>query len=255
MSRRARAAVAAGALVLTLASCAGGTTAASGREILVFAAASLTEPFSQIGRAFEEANDRITVRFNFGPSDGLATGIVNGAPADVFASASPAWMDAIDPDPGTVDRADFARNRLTVVVPRDNAAGIRSFADLAKPGVKLVLAAPAVPAGAYARRAMANAGLEAASRNVVSNEEDVKSVLQKVVLGEADAGIVYVTDVTPDLTDALAAVAIPDAVNVTASYPIAAVRTSRDLDAARRFVAYVLGAGRAILRTSGFLAP
>ncbi len=223
----------------------------------MFAAASLAESFSTIGDAFEREHAGVTVRFNFGPSDGLATGInANaGGRADVFASASPRWMDAVSAQTGVSDRAVFARNRLVVLVPKDNPAGIASLADLAEPGVKLVLAAPEVPVGGYAREALKRAHLEAAEKNVVSNEEDVKGVVQKVVLGEADAGIVYATDVTPAVGPTVSSIAIPDDVNVIASYPIAVVAGTKHEATARSFVAYVLGPGQTILRSAGFLEP
>ncbi|MGH2727527.1 MAG: molybdate ABC transporter substrate-binding protein [Actinomycetota bacterium] len=233
----------------------GGRGAQSHEVLLVFAAASLTESFTDIGRAFERRQENVVVQFSWGPSDGLANGIQGGGPADVFASASPTWMDAVAATPGVLERDVFARNRLTIIVPKDNPAGIASIADLAKPGVKLVLAAPDVPAGNYARDALKKAGLEAAERNVVSNEEDVKGVVQKVLLGEADAGIVYATDVTEAVVFKISAVGIPEPVNVIASYPIAVVRGTKHERSAREFVAFVLGDGQDILRAAGFLAP
>jgi molybdate transport system substrate-binding protein len=225
--------------------------------LTVLAAASLTEAFGRIGAEFENAHDGVTVRFSFGPSDGLAKEIEAGSPADVFASASPAWMDAVEMDPGVEHRVDFARNRLTIVTPLDNPAHIRSVNDLARPGVKLVIAAEGVPAGDYARAVFDNAGIgEAALANVVSNEEDVKGVLQKVLLGEADAGIVYVTDVTRDIQPKLTEVTIPDDVNVIATYPIAVVSGSDHAALAARFVRDVSStAGRRILASFGFLPP
>lgn len=227
------------------------------QELLVLAAASLTEAFSQIGADFERAHPGVHVGFSFGPSDGLATQIKEGAPADVFASASPKWMDAVTMDgPGVTDRADFARNSLVVITPADNPASIRAVPDLARPGVKLVVAAEGVPIGDYSRRVLAQAGvLEAATGNIVSNEEDVKGVVQKILLGEGDAGLVYRTDVTPAVAPKVALVEIPEALNVAASYPIAVVADSAHLELARAFVAYVLGDGQEVLRRLGFQAP
>jgi molybdate transport system substrate-binding protein len=229
----------------------------STRTLTVLAAASLTEAFGRIGAEFETAHDGVTVRFSFGPSDGLAKQIEAGSPADVFASASPSCMDAVEKDPGVEHRVDFARNRLTIVTPLDNPAHIRSVSDLARPGVKLVIAAEGVPAGDYARTVFENAGIaEAALANVVSNEEDVKGVLQKVLLGEADAGIVYVTDVTRDIQPKLTEVTIPDDVNVIATYPIAVVSGSDHAALAARFVRDVSSAaGRRVLASFGFLPP
>jgi molybdate transport system substrate-binding protein len=229
-----------------------------GGEVLVFAASSLTEAFGEMGRRFEEAHPSATIRFVFGPSDALAAQINNGAPADVFASASEAWMEAVgDQEPGVSDEAAFARNRLVVITPPDNPAGIATLEDLGEPGVKLVLAGEDVPAGDYAREALDGAGVaEGAAANVVSNEEDVKAVVQKIVLGEADAGIVYVTDVTADVESSLRAVSIPRAYNVIATYPIAVVANTEHGGVASSFVAYVRSpGGRDVLRSYGFLPP
>jgi molybdate transport system substrate-binding protein len=224
------------------------------RGLTVAAAASLTAAFTQIGRSFEERNVGVTVSFSFGPSDGLATLINEGAPVDVFASASPRWMDVVEADgPGVTGRAEFARNELAIIVPEDNPENIRAIDDLTRTGVQLVLAAEGVPAGDYARQIITNAGIgEAAMRNVVSNEEDVKSVVTKVLTGEADAGIAYATDVTPNLEGRVTLIAIPDDVNVIATYPIAVVSGSREADLAQGFVDYVLGDGQRILAEHGF---
>jgi molybdate transport system substrate-binding protein len=193
------------------------------------------------------------VTFNFGPSDGLAGQIVEGAPVDVFAAASPTWMDAVAEGPGVRGRADFARNRLAVLIPSDDPAGIEGLTDLADDGVKLVLAAEGVPAGDYAREILQRAGIaEAALANVVSNEKDVGAVVTKVLSGDADAAIAYVTDVTPDIADRIRIVAIPDEDNVIATYPIAVVAGSPQADLAQRFVDYVLGDGQRILARYGF---
>jgi molybdate transport system substrate-binding protein len=253
-----RAIVGLACLAMVLTACGSDSGAGSERsEITVLAAASLTAAFTKIGMDFEWDNPNATVRFSFGPSDGLATQILEGAPADVFAPASPKYMDQVQSEgPGVTGRADFARNKLAVIVPSDNPAHIASLDELAKPGVKLVLAAVGVPAGDYAREILANAGIQKeALANVVSNEEDVKGVVQKVLLGEADAGIVYRTDVTPDIASKVRGIAIPDAVNVIATYPIAVVGGSRNASAAEAFVRYVTGPGQATLRSFGFLPP
>jgi molybdate transport system substrate-binding protein len=224
------------------------------RTLTVFGAASLTDAFTAIADAFEAEHDGVEIRLSFGPSDGLATQIQQGAPADVFASASPRWMDAVADDPGVSARADFAHNLLVVITPRDDASGIGSLEDLGRTGVKLVLAAEGVPAGDYARELLAKTGIgDGALANVVSNEDDVKGVVQKVALGEADAGIVYRTDVTGAGAEELRVVEVPDEVNVIATYPIAAVGEADEL--ARAFVAYVLGPGQDTLRAAGFLPP
>ncbi len=243
---------------------AGGSSGASGSrsaaqeaELVVSAASSLTAAFTDIGAAFQDANPGVTVTFNFGPSDGLAGQINEGAPVDVFASASPTWMDSVQDDgPGVTGRADFARNRLAIIVPVDNPAEIEGLDDLTGDGVNLVIAAEGVPAGDYARQIFDNAGIsKAALANVVSNEEDVKAVITKVLSGDADAGIGYVTDVTPDVADQIMLIEIPDEVNVIATYPIAVVNGSEEADLAQRFVDYVLGDGQQTLAEYGFLPP
>jgi molybdate transport system substrate-binding protein len=244
---------------LAVLACAALATAACGggeeRGITVSAASSLTDAFTEIGAAFEQANRGVTVTFNFGPSDGLATQINDRAPVDVFASASPAWMDAVqDVGPGVSGRSDFASNQLAIIVPAGGPAAIDEIDDLARDGVQLVIAAEGVPAGDYAREALERAGiLEGALDNVVSNAEDVRAVVTAVASGEADAGIVYATDVTSDVADRVSLVEIPDDVNITATYPIAVVTGSEEADLAQRFVDYVLGDGQRILAEHRFL--
>ena len=227
-------------------------------EITVLAAASLTEALPAVAGQFNQENPNVTVTFSFGPSDGLAQQIDGGAPVSVFASASPTWMDDVEKNgPGISDRSDFARNKLTIITPADNPAGIASIADLAKPGVQLVLAAKGVPVGDYAREALKNAGVaKAALANVVSNAEDVKGVVQSVVQGDADAGIVYLTDVTTEVKPDVTQIKIPDAVNVIGTYPIGVVTGGPNADAAADFVAFVVShAGQTVLRSFGFLPP
>jgi molybdate transport system substrate-binding protein len=233
----------------------GGGGSTEEAELTVSAAASLTDAFTDLGVAFEIDNPGVTVTFNFGPSDGLATQINEGAPVDVFASASGTWMDAVeDEGPGVTGRTDFAKNRLAIIVPTGDPAGIQGIDDLANDDVKLVLAAEGVPAGDYAREILDNAGIaDAALANVVSNEEDVRAVVTKVVSGDADAGVVYVTDVTSDLGGDVETIEIPDDINVIATYPIAVVTGSQEADLAQRFVDHVLGRGQQTLADHGFL--
>ena len=235
----------------------GDTASAQGGDLTISAASSLIDAFTEIGRAFETANPGTAVTFNFGPSDGLAAQIDQGAPVDVFASASPTWMDSVQDDgPGVTDRADFAQNRLAIIVPVDNPAGIKNLDDLTEDHVQLVLAAEGVPAGDYAREMLREAGIyEAALANVVSNEEDVRAVITKLIAGDADAGIGYVTDVTPAVSDRVTLIPIPDAVNVIATYPIAAVNGTQEVDLAKGFVDFVLGDGQRTLAEYGFLPP
>ena len=224
-------------------------------ELTVFAASSLTAVFQDaIGPAFEDANPGVTVSFNVGASDALAGQIQSEGTADVFASASGTWMDEVEKDPGVSDRTDFAMNRLVIITPPDNPADIQSVDDLATPGVQLVLAAEGVPVGDYAREALDNAGiLEGALDNVVSNEEDNASVVGKITASEADAAIVYTSDVSDAAGNDVNAVTIPEDVNVIATYPIAVVEGALNAAVAADFVAYVASSdGQATLKEYGF---
>ena len=224
-------------------------------ELTVFAASSLTAVFQDaIGPAFEDANPGVTVAFNVGASDALAGQIQSEGTADVFASASGTWMDEVEKDPGVSGRTDFVMNRLVIITPPDNPADIQSIDDLATPGVQLVLAAEGVPVGDYAREALDNAGiLDEALANVVSNEEDNASVVAKITANEADAAIVYTSDVSDAAGNDVNAVTIPKDVNVIAPYPIAVVEGAPNTDVAADFVAYVVGSeGQASLKEYGF---
>jgi len=241
-------------LGLVAAACSGtsSTGSAATSTLTVFAASSLTAAFNQIGPDFTAANPGITVTFNFGSSTDLAAQIQSEGTADVFASASGIAMDSVEGDPGVTDRSVFATNRLVVITPPDDPAGIASIADLAKSGVQLVLAAKGVPVGDYARQALTSARiLQAAMQNVVSNEDDDASVVAKVTSGEADAGIVYTSDVVA-AGNAVRSVTIPPAVNVVASYPIAVVGSTQS-QAGTSFLDYVMGSkGQATLKDFGF---
>jgi molybdate transport system substrate-binding protein len=221
--------------------------------ITVAAAASLSSVFPTIASAFERTHPGEHIRFTFGGSNMLALQIQAGAPVDVFVSAAPRWIDVIAKDPGVADRAVLARNRLVVIVPRDNPDHISRFSDLARGRVRLVLAAQGVPAGDYAREALVRAGLRRALSNVVSNEQDVEGVVQKIVSGDADAGIVYKTDVTPPVAADVREIDLPMAVQVVAVYEIAVLHGTHDDAAARAFEAYVLGPGQDALARAGFL--
>jgi molybdate transport system substrate-binding protein len=204
--------------------------------ITVFAAASLTEAFTLLGKVFEERAPGWRVTFNFAGSQQLALQIEHGAPADVFASADQRWMTYLQQRGRIAGAApEFARNRLVIIVPRANPAKIGQLQDLARPGVKFVIEADAVPAGRYMREALAKLarapgfGPDFAQRvmqNVVSEEDNVKTVVAKVQLGEADAGAVYRSDVTPTVSDKVVILDIPDPYNVIASYPFAVVKGS-----------------------------
>lgn len=264
-------------LALILAACGGspaspaapaaGTslTAAPAGELTVFAAASLGDAFKAMSEPFAAANGGATLIFNFAGSDALATQISQGAPADVFASANTKQMQVVigaGGVPGGAERV-FARNRLVLVYPEENPAGLRSLRDLARPGLKLVLANPSVPAGAYALEFLAKASRQpeytaayspTVLLNVVSYEENVKAVLGKVTLGEADAGIVYATDAAAVADGSIGTLEIPDALNAIAAYPIAATAGAAQPGLAQRFVDFVLSpAGQQILAARGFL--
>ncbi len=224
-----------------------GVPAAAGTpRITVYAASSLTEVFPQIDAR---------PHYSFAGSDELALQIGEGAPADVFAAASSRYPEDLYRR-GLVEKPrTFALNRLVLIVPTSNPAHIGSVFDLRRPGVRLVLGAASVPVGKYARQVLARLGLDAALHNVVSEERDVKGVVAKVVLGEADAGLVYVTDVKP-VAGKVRAIAVPARGQPTVRYEIAVVRSSRHRAAARSFIARVLGeVGRGRLRAAGFLAP
>ena len=223
-------------------------------DVTVFAAASLTDAFTELGAAFEDAHPDTTVTFNFAGSQQLATQITaGGAPADVFASANTTQMDVVAAA-GLLagDPSVFARNRLEIVVEPGNPADVTTLADLGRDDVTVVLAAEEVPAGQYAREALDAAGI---SVRPVSLETDVRAVLTKVSLGEADAGIVYTSDVAA-ADDRVEGVAIPDEDNVIAAYPIADLRDAPNARAARAFVAMVSSeeAGKT-LEAYGFDAP
>lgn len=234
------------ALLLTAALALAVPANAGTARIVVFAAASLTEAFPRIDAR---------ARYSFGGSDQLALQIRQGVPADVFASASPKYTQDLFAR-GLVERPrTFALNRLVVIVPRSNPAGIASVRDLARHGVRLVLASPSVPIGRYARQVLARLGLTAALGNVVSDEQDVKGVVAKVALAEADAGIVYRTDVRA-VAGKVRAVPIPARGQPVVRYEIAVVKASRHVAAARAFLVRVLGeVGRGHLAAAGFLLP
>jgi molybdate transport system substrate-binding protein len=219
-------------------------------EIKVFAAASLTAAFNQLGERYTAANNGTKVTFNFAGSQALATQIQQGAPADVFASADLPNMDKVKDLVG--EPRVFASNQLQIVVEQGNPMGVKTLDDLARSDLKVVLAAPDVPAGKYAKQALAKAGVTV---KPVSQEDNVKAVVTKVSLGEADAGIVYVTDVTAG-GDKVEGVDIPKEQNVTATYPIAVVEASTHQSQAQAFMDLALSdQGQQVLKSYGFLPP
>jgi molybdate transport system substrate-binding protein len=221
-------------------------------NITVFAAASLTESFTELGKQFESANPGTKVTFSFGASSGLAQQINSGAPADVFASASPRNMDQVVDVGGASNPKVFATNKMEIATPPNNPAQIASVNDLAKSSVKTALCQPQVPCGSVAQQVFTNAKITV---KPVTLEPDVKSVLTKVQLGEVDAGMVYVTDVKA-AGEKVKGVEISDDVNASTDYPIAALTKSGNAAVASAFVDLVLSpAGQGVLTAAGFQAP
>jgi molybdate transport system substrate-binding protein len=241
------------------------TNAVEPKTMTVLAAASLTESFTELGKLFEVQNPGVKVSFSFSGSQQLAQQLDQGVDADVFASASPKYMDAavqskrVNPNAAKT----FVQNRLVVIYPKANPAGLAQLKDLAKPGLKLDLADKSVPVGQYALdfldKAIKVPGYDPqfkndVLKNVVSYEDNVKSVVTKVSLGEADAGIVYVTDITASLAQKIEKLDIPDALNTVAIYPIAPISDSKNPNLAQAFVVLVLSPqGQAVLAKSGFI--
>ena len=253
---RTRLAAVVAVAALVLAACGGNDNTSSGgssgsaNEVKVFAAASLTAAFNELGQQYTSANGGTKVTFNFAGSQALATQIQQGAPADVFASADTTNLDKVRDLVG--DPQVFASNLLQIVVEQGNPKGVKGLDDLANPDLKVVLAAPDVPAGKYAAEILGKAGVTV---KPVSQEDNVKAVVTKVSLGEADAGIVYVTDVTVG-GGKVEGVDIPKDQNVVATYPIATVKASKAPDKAQAFMDLVRSAeGQQVLNRYGFLPP
>jgi molybdate transport system substrate-binding protein len=241
-------------LVLPLAACGGDDDSGDDTTtITVYAASSLTATFGEIGTKFEAAHDGVKVDFNFGGSSDLVTQIQEGAPADVFASADTANMDKlVGDDLAGADPQDFASNTLEIAVPPGNPAGITSFQDLAKKGLNLVVCAPEVPCGAATQTMADDVGV---TLHPVSEEQSVTDVLAKVTSGEADAGVVYVTDVQA-AGDDIDGVTFPESDSVVNTYPIAPVEGSDESDLAQEFVDLVLSdTGQKVLADAGFGQP
>ena len=238
----------------------GSSTTASGAAaskltgaLNVFAAASLTSAFDSEQTTLKSSHPGLSLSYDFAGSQTLITQIQQGAPADVFASADSSHMDTLVKAGLVETPKTFAKNLLEIAVAPGNPKHITDLADLEKPGITLVLADVSVPAGKYARQAFTKAGLPAPKP--VSNELDVKSTLAKVTLGEADAVVVYVSDVKA-AGNAVSGVAIPASQNVLATYPIAALKSSKNLAAAEAFVDEIAtGSGQQALAAAGFLPP
>jgi molybdate transport system substrate-binding protein len=240
-------------LILPLAACGSRNDSSDGDTIMVFAAASLKNTFTAIGAQFKTDNPGVSAEFNFAGSSDLVTQLTQGAQADVFASADTKNMDKataaglLDGNP-----VNFASNMLTIAVAPGNPKQIRSFQDLTKPGVSVVVCAPPVPCGSATQKVEQAVAVTLAP---VSEESSVTDVLNKVTTGEADAGLVYVTDVRA-AGDKVAAVPFAEAAGAVNTYPIAALTTSKDAELARKFIAAVTGeVGQKTLIAAGFAKP
>jgi molybdate transport system substrate-binding protein len=248
------------AAALLLAACGGGNAPSTAggapnsqpqaRDLTVFAATSLTETFTELKSQFETDNPGVTVKYNFGASSDLAQQIVQGAPADVFASASDATMKTVtDAGAAAGSPAEFASNVLAIATPPGNPKGITGFADLAKPDLKVVVCAPQVPCGAAEQKIEQATGTKLSP---VSQEPDVKSTLSKVSSGDADAGLVYKTDVN-SAGNTVQGIDFPEAQKAVTNYPIAVLKSAPQADLASRFQAMVTGdAGKKALQAVGF---
>ena len=251
--------IAAGLAAVVVAGCSSSSSStpstsssSSTGTITVFAAASLMETFTKIGKQFEAAHKGDTVKFSFGPSSGLATQITSGAPADVFASASPTTMDTVVKAGDAANPQTFAKNTMEVAVPPNNPAHVTSVNDLAKSSVKVALCQPQVPCGVVAAQVFKNAAITV---KPVTLEADVDSVVTQVETGNVDAGMVYVTNVLSAGTK-LKGITIPANLNASTLYPIATIKSSKHASIAKEFVDYVLSpAGQQVLAAAGFLKP
>jgi molybdate transport system substrate-binding protein len=234
------------------------------RQLVVFAAASLTDVFRALKPTFEAANPGVSLALSFGASSTLATQLGQGAPADLFASADEKQLDSVR-KAGRVegDVVIFARNQLVLIVPKENPAKITSLADLAKPGVKLILAAKNVPIRAYTdlmleklltQNGFGDAYQKALLANRISEEPTVRSIAAKVALGEADAGIVYRSDVTPELSKSVILIAIPVTANVNIQYPIAQIQGGIHPELARAFIDLLVSQeGQSVFKAWNFI--
>jgi molybdate transport system substrate-binding protein len=251
-------------LAVTMSGC---TTTTTSTKLTVYAAASLDDAFNQTATAFTANNTGVNFTFNYAGSDVLATQLIQGASADVFASADHAQMQNVQ-NAGLMNNSSvttFAENKLAIIVPTANPANITSLADLAKPGIKLDIANSSVPVGNYTLQMLALASnnttygtgfAKSFMGNVVSEETNVNDVVVKVALGEADAGIVYKSQVPTAYLSKVEVITIPDSVNVVAQYYIGVLSASPNAQAAQNFINYVKSPdGQAILASYGFLIP
>jgi molybdate transport system substrate-binding protein len=251
--------IAAGVVAVAVAGCSSSSSSSpsassssSTGTITVFAAASLMDTFTQLGKQFEAAHKGDTVKFSFGPSSGLSTQITSGAPADVFASAAPANMDTVVQAGDASNPQTFAKNTMEVAVPPNNPAKVTSVNDLAKKSVKVAVCQAQVPCGVVAAQVFKNVGITV---KPVTEATDVSSVVTEVETGNVDAGMVYVTNVKSE-GNKLKGIVIPAADNASTLYPIATITSSKHEAIAKEFVDYVLSpAGQQVLTAAGFQAP
>lgn len=237
-----------------------GDESAGDEQLTVLAASSLTDAFEELAGTFEDQNPGTEVRTSFAASSELLAQIQQGAPADVFASASEKNMDAAVGEDLVDNASVFARNRPVVIVPADNPAGIREFEDLAEVEAQIVLAEEGVPIADYAIEVLDNANAQYGNGfaddvlgKIVSREANVRAAANRVALGEADATFVYASDVTPDIRDRIEVIEIPSEVNAVATYPIATVRDSGNPELAQEWVDLILSdAGQDVLEEYGF---
>jgi molybdate transport system substrate-binding protein len=260
-------------IVLGLASCGGGSGGSSGSggsgggggkqggTLTILAASSLTDAFGQLGNTFEKRNPGTTVKASFGASSDLLAQIQQGAPADVFASAATEEMNTAEKDGLVSGKPEvFVKNREVIMVPKDNPANINSLEDMAKPDIKLVLAAKDVPAADYAVEILGKANKvygpnfeKDVLSNVVSREADVRASVNRVVVGDADATFGYASDYTPDVRDKVKVIPIPPKLNIIATYPIAALKDAKEQDLAKKWVDLVTsGEGQKVLKKWNF---
>jgi molybdate transport system substrate-binding protein len=236
-------------------------------KLTVFAAASLTDAFNETAKAFEANNSGVTVAFNYAGSQVLATQIKQGAIVDIFASADQKNMKSVQ-DVGLMNNSSitiFAENKLAIIVPTGNPANITSLSDLAKPGIKLDICNSSVPCGNYTLQMLAKASnnstygsgfKNSVLENVVSQETNVNDAVAKVALGQADAGIVYKSDVPAAYQSKVQVITISESVNVLAQYPIGVLSGSQNAQLAQSFINFVTSpTGQAILLKYGFIIP
>jgi molybdate transport system substrate-binding protein len=237
-----------------MAGCGNSGESAGHRDLVVFCAASLGEVFSDLAEEFETRHGDVHIVIHTAGSQILVRQIIEGAEADLLAPAHPELMRRLHKRGLVDDPVRFARNRLAIVVPKENPARIRELEDLAVPGTKVILAGPSVPVGRYARESLRRAGLlDAVERNLVSNEANVKLVLSKVLLGEADAGIVYATDIRPKHLAKVLHLPLPEEAGVAVEYTLAVLVGADSPEDANAFLGFVLSdAGQSFLDRYGF---